>query len=134
MGRFQTIARFLAVSLIAVIFFSTFTIGVAQAGLVATDDIAQENELSAQRDQVLAYMARDDVRQELVNQGVDPDEAITRVAALSDAEISQIARRIGQLPAGEGAVGAVVGALLLVFIVLLITDVAGVTDVFNFDD
>ena len=134
MGRFQTIARFLAVPLIAVIFFSTFTIGVAQAGLVATDDIAQENELSAQRDQVLAYMARDDVRQELVNQGVDPDEAITRVAALSDAEISQIAQRIDQLPAGEGAVGAVVGALLLVFIILLITDVAGVTDVFDFDD
>ena len=58
MGRFQTIARFLAVPLIAVIFFSTFTIGVAQAGLVATDDIAQENELSAQRDQVLAYMCQ----------------------------------------------------------------------------
>ena len=83
---------------------------------------------------VLTYMARDDVRQELVNQGVDPDEAITRVAALSDAEISQIAQRIDQLPAGEGAVGAVVGALLLVFIILLITDVAGVTDVFDFDD
>ena len=134
MRSFPTMVRFLAAPLIAVILFSTFTIGIAQAGLIATGDIAQENELSAQRDQVLAYLARDDVRQGMINHGVDPDEAITRVAALSDGEISQIAQRIDELPAGEGAVGVIVGALLLVFLVLLITDVAGVTDVFDFDD
>jgi hypothetical protein len=126
--------RLLAAPLVAVIFLTTFNIGIAQAGLVATDDVAQENALSAQRDHVLTYLARDDVRQEMVNLGVDPNEAVARVAALSDSEISEIAQRIDQLPAGEGAVGAIVGALLLVFIVLLITDVAGVTDVFDFDD
>ena len=54
------------------------------------------------------------------------------MAALSDDEIRAIADRIDTLPAGQGAVGAVVGAALIVFIVLLITDLAGLTDVFSF--
>ena len=134
MHTFRTSLRLLAVPLIAVMFLTNFSIGIAQAGLVTTDNIAQEKELSAQRDEVRAYLSRNDVRQEMVELGVDPDEATTRVAALSDAEISQISQRIDELPAGEGAVSVIVGALLLVFIILLITDIAGVTDAFDFDD
>ena len=38
------------------------------------------------------------------------------------------------MPAGEGAVGAIIGAALIVFLVLLFTDIIGETDVYNFDD
>lgn len=64
--------------------------------------------------------------------GVDPAEAVRRVAVMSDVEIGQIATRIDEAPAGEGAAGAIVGIALLVFIILLLTDLAGVTDVFPF--
>jgi hypothetical protein len=37
-----------------------------------------------------------------------------------------------QLPAGGDAVGVLIGASLFVFIVLLITDILGFTDVFPF--
>ena len=64
--------------------------------------------------------------------GVDPVEAQLRVAGLSDAEVSRLAGRIDTLPAGEGALGAIVRAALIVFLVLLVTDLLGFTNVFPF--
>jgi hypothetical protein len=64
--------------------------------------------------------------------GVDPGEAAARVASLSDRQIQDIAGRIEELPAGQGAAGAIVGAALVIFIALLITDVLGYTDIFPF--
>jgi hypothetical protein len=53
---------------------------------------------------------------------------------LSNEEIRQIAGRLVELPAGEGAgaIGIVVGAILIIFLVLLVTDLLGLTDVFPF--
>lgn len=84
------------------------------------------------RGRALSSIDRQDVRAQLASLGVDPDEARARVAALSDTEIVRLDQRIADLPAGEGAVGAVVGALLIVFLVLLFTDLLGLTDVFTF--
>ena len=65
--------------------------------------------------------------------GIPSDEAHSRVAALTDAEIAEINGRLDQLPAG-GLVGTLVGIILLLFLVLVITDLLGVTDVFAFID
>ena len=63
---------------------------------------------------------------------IPPAEAQARVAALSDAEIGQIACKIDTMPSGEGAIGAIVGAIVLVAIILLITDLLGLTSVYGF--
>lgn len=52
--------------------------------------------------------------------------------SLTDAEALMQSRHIESTPAGGSAVGIVVGAILLVFLMLLITDLAGLTDVFPF--
>ena len=75
---------------------------------------------------------RDDVRRQMVALGVEPAEAAARAAALSDPKVREIAGQLDRLPAGQSAVGAVVGAALLIFLVLLITDLLGLTDVFPF--
>jgi hypothetical protein len=75
---------------------------------------------------------REDVQNQLQAEGIDPNEALTRVATLSDAEIRQIAARIDSMPAGQGVAEALISALLIIFIVLLITDLVGLTDVFPF--
>ena len=75
---------------------------------------------------------REDVQQQLTLLGVDPDEAAERVAGLSDEELRQIAGQLDELPAGESTVGILVGAALIVFLVLLITDLQGLMDVFSF--
>lgn len=103
----------------------------AQARIVATEEItapAQVNSLSASRDKVNQFLARDEVRQAMLGQGVTPDAAMARVAAMSDSEVAQLAGRVDQAPAG----GDVLGILFTVFIVLLVTDIMGLTKVFPF--
>jgi len=65
-------------------------------------------------------------------QGISPMEATARVDSLSDAEIMQIADKMDQLPAGGSTFGVIIGAAVIIFIVLLITDILGFTDIFAF--
>jgi hypothetical protein len=62
--------------------------------MISTDRIIEQNQTNADRERVNAFVARDDVRKEFQKQGVNPDEAAARVAALSDIEIGQIARSL----------------------------------------
>lgn len=100
----------------------------AQAGIVSTDEILASSAAAANRERVSSFLARDDVRQALQAQGVNPQAASERVQAMSDAEVEQLAGRIDQAPAG----GDVLGVLFTVFIVLLVTDIMGLTKVFPF--
>jgi cytochrome c1 len=81
---------------------------------------------------VNAFIARGDVQDVMTRWGVDPEEANARVAALTDEEVSDLAARIEAMPAGGEVVGIIVGAILLVFFVLLLTDLLGLTDIFPF--
>jgi len=103
----------------------------AQARMVTTEEItapASSGTLSASRDKVNQFLAREEVRQAMLGQGVTPDAAMSRVAAMSDSEVAQLAGRVDQAPAG----GDVLGILFTVFIVLLVTDIMGLTKVFPF--
>ena len=50
------------------------------------------------------------------------------MAALSDEEVSQMANQLDEMPAGA----SVVGALFAVFVILLVTDILGLTNVYPF--
>ena len=60
--------------------------------------------------------------------GVDADQVKQRVAQMTDQEVATLNQRVGDLPAG----GDVLGVVLLVFIVFVITDAIGATDIFPF--
>lgn len=102
------------------------------AKLVSTDAVIAAEHASAQRARVAAFLAREDVQGQMSALGVDVEEARARVDTLSDAEVAAIAGRLDELPAGQNTVGIIVGAALFVFIVLLITDLLGLTHVFPF--
>jgi hypothetical protein len=106
--------------------------GPASAGLISTDRIIEQDRAKSDRERVNAFVAREDVRKEFQKHGVNPDEAAARVAALSDAEIGQIADRLDSMPAGQDAATAIIGAAVTIFIILLITDILCLTHVFNF--
>jgi hypothetical protein len=101
----------------------------AQAAIVATEAIAASAGAAADRARIARTLAREDVRAQLQARGVSPADVQARVDALSDDEAAQLAQRIDALPA---AGADILGALVLVFIVLLITDILGVTKVFPF--
>ena len=95
----------------------------ARAGMVNTPDLlVQGMSLPAMTGK------RELIEQQLVELGVDAQQAAVRVAALSDDQVTDIAGRLDQLPAG----GDGVGILLTIFIVFVITDVIGATDIFPF--
>lgn len=96
----------------------------ASAGIVTTDQITA----SAERDRVRDFMAREDVRSQMESLGVDAASVRERVDAMTDEEVGKLAGRIDQMPAGAG----IIGVLFAVFIILLVTDILGLTKVFPF--
>ena len=104
----------------------------AIAALINTETVLAENQSQEARDYLKQLMAREDVRSALSAQGIDPQEAEARIASLSDSEVISVVDEIEQLPAGGNAVGIIVGAVLIVFLVLLVTDILGYTDIFPF--
>jgi hypothetical protein len=68
------------------------------------------------------------VRRALVDNGVDLGQVQGRVDALSDTEAIDFAAHIDNLPAG----GDILGILFAVFVILLITDILGLTKIFPF--
>ncbi len=125
-------SRIVALPLAALMMAVTMPLGVAQAALVGTDQVVAPSQAEADRTRVAAFIAREDVRGEMRKMGVDPDEATRRVAVMSDVEIQRVAARIDATPAGQGAAGAIIGAIVTIFIILLITDLLGLTDIFPF--
>lgn len=82
---------------------------------------------SSERTRVVALLERSDVAARLEHYGVSVDAAKARVAAMSDAEVETLAATIDEAPAG-----GIIGAIVFVFIVLLVTDILGFTKVFPF--
>ncbi len=132
MKAFRRISRLFAAPMAAVMFVMSVPIGIANAGLVPTERVVEREAVAGDRTRVIDFLAREDVRAQMIELGVDPAEATARVAGLSDAEIRKIAGRIDQLSAGQGVVGTIIGAALVVFLVLLVTDILGLTDIFPF--
>jgi hypothetical protein len=94
----------------------------ARAALVSTDAALDQQRIAS-------FLERADVQARLQAYGVSPADVQARAAALTDAEAAELAARIDELPAG--GVG-ILGAILIVFLVLLLTDILGYTKVFPF--
>lgn len=123
----SSLMKRIVVLLVSVSFFSTYSLP-AWSGIVTTDQLLQQQLEVLNKSSLVAMIDRDDVRQQLVERGVDPEYAKARIAALSDAQIEELKGNIDTLPAGSGVVGILVAVLL----VLIILDIVGVTNIFSF--
>jgi hypothetical protein len=104
----------------------------ALAGMVGTETVLDITRSEEARDYLNKILAREDIQASLIAQGIDPLEAKARAESLSDAEVVSLADQIEELPAGGSALGIILGTALIVFLVLLITDILGYTDIFPF--
>jgi len=96
------------------------------ADVVTTEQLAESSALEMKRSQLGTFMARADVKQQLLGFGVSEQAVDQRIDSLTDAEVLQIHDQIQDLPAGEGLLGGII-AIIVIFLLL---DMAGVTDVF----
>jgi hypothetical protein len=104
----------------------------AFAAMISTDDTVGPELAADQRAKVTDFLQRADVIKILENQGIDPAEAAARVAALSDSEIDQLASKIDRLPAGGDILGTIALIGVIFFLVLILLELTGFTDVFTF--
>ncbi len=100
----------------------------ANAAMVGTEAVVQASQALAERDRLRDALNRTEVKQQLVSLGVDPAQVQARVDALTDDEAMRLSKQMDAMPAGGDALGWVV----FIFLVLLITDILGLTDIFPF--
>ena len=120
--------------LVAALIYAAVPASHVFAGIVTTDQLIDLQADAANRDKIADFLTRGDVRRQMVDLGVDPSEIGVRVAALSDEEARGVADKIDTAPAGQGAVGVLIVTAVVVFLVFVVTDMTGVTDVFPFDN
>jgi hypothetical protein len=93
------------------------------AAMVPTEATVYQFKAQDARDHLKTLISRNDIKNTLISQGIEADEAKARVDSLSDSEVIEVADKIKQLPAGAGVFGGILGAALIVFLVLLLTDI-----------
>ncbi len=130
MQRLQRFARPISLFVVLCLLGLGTYVPAARAAIISTEAVVNAEQAQQQRDQVRDVLNRNDVKAYLTARGVDPANVQARVDSLTDAEVHALASRLDKHPAG----GGFLGVALVVFIVLLITDILGYTDVFPFVD
>ena len=115
-------------ALLLIMVMGLFQVQISHAAVVTTNNAIQAQQIQMDRTEILGLFAQENLRDQLTQMGVDPDKAADRIANMTDVEIAQLNDRLKDMPAGQDFVGV----LLIVFIVFVITDVIGATDIFTF--
>ena len=101
---------------------------VTQAAMIGTDQVITSTQAQTDRAQLKDTLSRVDLAEQLRSAGVDPVQLQDRVDSLTDEEVAMLNEQFDQLPAGSG----ILGLAVFVFVVLLITDILGYTNIFPF--
>ena len=121
--RYRFLTALLAVS---VLFVSVQP--AVNAAMISTSDMVATEQSRIDRAYLLNSLETEEVQTALTSQGVDLEMAKQRVASLTDEEVRALNQKMDEMPAG----GDVIITVLVVFLVLLVTDLVGWTDVFPF--
>lgn len=114
----HSLLRRFVVILVAVSLVNFGSVDGARAAVIGTDAVVQLADRAQAISRIEAQLARDDVRQALIQLGVEPSDAKARVSALSDAEIARLDQELAKLPAG-GDGGWTFAVILLIVLVVL---------------
>lgn len=105
----------------------------AMAAMVGTEAVVDTERARDARNYLQSLLTREDVQSMLISQGIDPQEAKDRLDSLTDEEATRVAEQLQELPAGgNGFFTMLLIVAFLVFLILLITDITGYTDIFPF--
>jgi hypothetical protein len=120
--------RATVVAVLSAAIINTGAINAAQAGIVGTDTMVQSTNRAADLATIQQQLSREEVRDQFTKLGVDADSLDQRINALSDSELSAMAKRMQEAPAGGDGLVALLG---VVFVVLLVLELVGVIDIFK---
>ncbi len=99
---------------------ATVPAGIARAGLVGTEQVIEHQDSVAERARVESFLARQDVRRQMIEMGIDPAEAARRAGSMTAGEVRLVSGNIEALPAGQAKGFSIVLVLLLVILLILV--------------
>lgn len=132
MNRIRCSAKYVSFFMTLTMVFFTMPLQTVCAEMVGTETVLTTAQTQNARENLIRFLEREDLEGAMTAQGIPWLEVKARVGSLSDAQVMEISDKMDQLPAGGDGLGLLVGAALIVFLVLLFTDIAGYTDVFPF--
>jgi len=123
----KSIQKYLSVILSVTLMSMSFTS--VQAAMISNDMLINRVQHSDAKTELLQTINRSDVKQQLLNMGVRQENIESRINLMTHEEVAQLNQQIAELPAGGSDV---LGVLLIIFIIFVITDIIGATDIFPF--
>ncbi|MGC1955426.1 MAG: PA2779 family protein [Gammaproteobacteria bacterium] len=119
-------AKRIMVWIVSVSLLGTSLPTASYAGIIGTETLVKSQQTDNPRARVEEVISRASVRAQLMALGADPAEVSGRLAALTDEELRELEQNIDTMPAG--GILAVIG---ITFVVLLILEFTGTTDIFK---
>lgn len=101
----------------------------AQAAMVGTAEIVSPATVRAGEGTLRRFLEQENARQQLRQLGVSTASLDERISRLTDSELARINQGIDSMHAGGTGV---LGVVVLIFVIFVITDVIGATDIFPF--
>jgi hypothetical protein len=132
MKRFRQILKPIGFLLAIFVFMLSGPYQSAMAAMIGTEAVVDSERAQNAREYLKTFLAREDVKSALVSQGIDPQEAQNRIDSLTEEEARLVADQLDQMPAGGGFFSTLLIVVFLVFVILLVTDITGYTDIFPF--
>ena len=132
MKRFRQILKPAGLLLAIFMFMLSGPYQSTMAAMIGTEAVVDSERVYNAREYLKTFLARDDVKSTLVSQGIDPQEAQSRIDSLTEEEARFVADQLDQMPAGGGFFSTLLIVAFLVFVILLVTDITGYTDIFPF--
>ncbi len=108
-------------------FTTTFSAS-ANAGMVGTGELIQQQQVDLDRQQLLEMLDDQGVKAKLQELGVNEAQVEERIQNLTPTELAEFEQQLAEAPTGEG----VVGIIVLFLLVFIITDMLCATDLFPF--
>ena len=132
MKRFRQILKPIGFLMAIFMFMLSGPYQSAMAAMIGTEAVVDSERAQNAREYLKTFLAREDVKSALVSQGIDPQEAQNRIDSLTEEESRFVADQLDQMPAGGGFFSTLLIVVFLVFVILLVTDITGYTDIFPF--
>lgn len=99
----------------------------ASAAVFSSEQVIANQQFNFNKQQVLSYVDSAEVQNKLIELGVSPADAKQRIANMTAEELSALNSQMNEMPAG-----GIVGVVVTVLVVVVVTDLMGLTDVYPF--
>ncbi|MFT6430299.1 MAG: hypothetical protein ACJAXR_002386 [Halopseudomonas sp.] len=124
-----TTRRFLSIMLTALFLLTTVTSVHAQASMIGTSDVINQEQASVDRDALKSMLSDQAVQEKIASMGVSADQVEQRINSLTADELAYFNAQLDEAPAGAGGI---LGVIVLFLVIFIITDLLCATNVYKF--